>query len=284
MKYQSLISALAIAISGCTSGIEEGGTAATKQSLTIPVSYEDAGDDEYYRPRPGPVLSCQMQSGQHLYEEEFTCPIGGEKFKSLVLGTHSTYGRYLDWEPVSYLEFPTPVPVCPSNGFVVYKDDFSDDELATFGRIIQSDAYRKDFAAKNTSYYLFARLLELSENIKDYDLWWIYLQSTWEADLCKSGKYTDYAKQTIKFAQDALSSYSDDDSMYWLLNIIIPNLYRRIGEFESAGQWLSDLGDKRPDESNEFYESFILAHSLLTKAIKEKRTEQIELKAPGEDQ
>lgn len=72
--------------------------------------------------------------------------------------------------------------------------------------------------------------------------------------------------------------------MYWLLNIIIPNLYRRIGEFESAGQWLSDLGDKRPDESNEFYESFILAHSLLTKAIKEKRTEQIELKAPGEDQ
>ena len=69
------------------------------------------------------VLNCiGGADGHHIYEKETECPIGGEKFKALYLGTHSTYGRHLDWEPVSYMRFPVPIPVCPGNGFVITKE------------------------------------------------------------------------------------------------------------------------------------------------------------------
>ena len=41
-----------------------------------------------------PILSCMRPLGHHLYYKTFICPIGGEKFDSLTLGSHSTYGIY----------------------------------------------------------------------------------------------------------------------------------------------------------------------------------------------
>src|SRR5262245_20026034 len=61
---------------------------------------------------------------------ELTCPIGGQKFKATIVTSNTFWGRRLDLKPVA----PTPssvprlLPVCPENGFVMYKREFSDEE------------------------------------------------------------------------------------------------------------------------------------------------------------
>jgi len=229
----------------------------------------------------GHILNCQQSLGHHLSEEEYECPIGGEKFMSLTLGTHSTYGRHLDWEPVSYMEFPAPLPVCPSNGFVIYKKIFSEDELRILGAAIKSPEYMKEFKDKNASYFLFGRLLEIIGNPDEYDLWWVFLNSTWEADQCGAKKYSRYALKTIDHARNALTQYHETDDEYWMLNIIIPNLYRRIGDFEFAKSWLEKLGARRPGDDVGDREFFNLAFMLLEQAIERRDQSQIAIEPPA---
>ena len=101
---------------------------------------------------PGDVLNCNGGAdGHHVYEEEVKCPVGGEAFKAFYLGTHSTYGRHLDWEPVSYMRFPVPIPVCPSNGFVVAKKDHSKEELQTLKAVVDSKPYKDLYAQKHAT-------------------------------------------------------------------------------------------------------------------------------------
>ena len=225
------------------------------------------------------ILNCQRPLGYHLSYKEFTCPLGGEKFKSLVLGTHSTFGRHLDWEPVSYMEFPAPLAVCPSNGFVILKENYTDAELEKFGSVIASDEYQRVFAEKHASYYYFFRLNQmLKENSNEQ--WWYLVEATWEAEQCNdSEKYQLYAKEAIKAGKLFLEKNKAKEQDYWILNIIIPNLYRRVGEFQSAHAWLDAFGDQLPEEQ-ETKEFFELAFQLLRQAVAAKDTTKIPIEKP----
>ena len=225
------------------------------------------------------VLNCQHSSGHHLYFEEFTCPIGGEKFNSLVLGTHSTFGRHLDWEPVSYMEFPAPLATCPSNGFVISKEKYTDAELEKIGKVIASPEYKKLFVEKHASYYFFFRLNQMLDENED-EHWWYLLNATWEAEQCKdSEKYRLYAREAIQSTKLTLEKHSVKDDLYWVFNIIIPNLHRRLGDFEAAQSWLDAFGNPLPEDekSKEFY---TLAFQLLRQAVSDKDTSKIPIKDP----
>lgn len=224
---------------------------------------------------PKHILNCMSPSGHHVYYEEMSCPLGGEKFQTLVLGTHSTYGLHLDWEPVSYLDFPTPIPVCPSNGFVMEKEKYSSEELKRMAKVVDSEEYKKIYAQRHPSYYLLARFRELlgDDNPKR---WWQLVVATWEADLCKSEKYAFYANEAIEAAKARLPALEPADEEYWIVNLIIPNLYRRTGRFDPARQWLDEFGGQLPEEKNgrEFY---ALAFRLLRDAVSRKDTSQIKI-------
>ena len=267
-------------LAACAPGIDR---ARDNASLALPdQAHTDKNVEDTRAAELTPILNCQESNGHHLYEKEYVCPIGGEKFKSLTLGTHSTYGRYLDWEPLSYMEFPAPVPVCPSNGFVIYKNEFSDDELNRLEAAINLPEYKRDFQSRNASYFLFGRLMELTEVPDGYSLWWIFLNSTWEAQQCGSAKYSDYASKTIGAAREALKTFEQSDYEYWMLNIIIPNLYRRSGKLQLAKAWLDDLGDHRPGDDIENRDYFNLAFSLLESAVEAGDVTQIPIE-PEED-
>ena len=224
------------------------------------------------------VLNCVRTEGHHIVMRESVCPIGGEKFQSAVLGTYSTRGVHLDLEPVSYLSFPTPVPVCPSNGFVIHKSDYSESDLKRYAKVISSDAYKKLYAEKHASFYLFSRFLDFAGD-ENKDRWWLLLKATWEADQCKSDKYVFYARETIEAAKARLSPLKPSDDQYWVLNLIIPNLYRRAGEFDQAQRWLDAFGDQKPvDEGAKAHYS--LAFDLLRGAIAVKKTHQIKVVPP----
>ena len=223
------------------------------------------------------VLNCVETSGYHVYEEETKCPIGGEKFKALHLGTHSTYGRHLDWEPVSYMRFPVPLPVCPTNGFVITKEKYSKDELEKLKKVIESKTYKDIYAQKHATFYLYAKIKELNgEKFDDY--WWLYLNATWEANNCKNeARYKEYALEVISAGNKRLAELKDSEELYWILKIITANMYRRIGDFKTSQELIDKFGEPslKDKESNEFYK---LALKLLQKAVKEKNTDRVPIR------
>ena len=51
---------------------------------------------------------------------EHTCPIGGEKFTSVMVMSGFSIDMKTDLEPVGMVMAPAPIPVCPSNKFVMF--------------------------------------------------------------------------------------------------------------------------------------------------------------------
>lgn len=221
------------------------------------------------------VLNCLGgPDGHHIYEEETKCPIGDETFKAHFLGTFSTYGRHLDWEPVSYMRFPVSLPVCPGNGFVITKETYGKDELAKLTKVIESKTYKELYAQKHASYYLYAKIKELNKEESE-DHWWLYLNATWEADNCKNKvRYKEYALEAIAAGKKRLAELKDSEELYWTLKIITADLYRRMGDFKASQELADKFGEPslKDKEANDF---FILAKKLLQKAINEKNTERV---------
>ena len=65
-------------------------------------------------------------------DRKLICPIGGETY--VVPGTLSctNFGQHFDMSKITSCEWVKWPPICPSNGFPVFKQDFSDAEIAHF--------------------------------------------------------------------------------------------------------------------------------------------------------
>lgn len=222
------------------------------------------------------VLSCLKPMATDLYVTKFTCPIGGEEFESLSLITNRNNKMRPGWRPLSTIDSPTPLPVCPSNGFVISKSEYSEQELNNLRSIITTPEYKNTFAEKHASYYLYA-LINQHIASSEVQQWWLLLQATWQANLCKyADKYQFYAQETIKEAKLALNNLSPHEQEYWVLNTIIPNLYRRIGDFASAQAWLDNLGEQLPTHDHDYYK---LAFRLIRDAVEKKSSYLIQIRS-----
>ncbi|MEQ1764305.1 MAG: hypothetical protein ABL984_14335 [Pyrinomonadaceae bacterium] len=226
----------------------------------------------------GDVLNCMGGAdGHHIYEKETECPVGGEKFKARYLGTHSTFGRHLDWEPVSYMRFPVPLPVCPSNGLIVAEEKYSKEESEKLKKVVESKTYKDLYAQKHATYYLFAKIKELNAEKYD-DYWWLYLNATWEADNCKNKvRYKEYALEVISAGNKRLTELKDSEQLHWVLKVITADMHRRIGDFKSSQELVDKFGTPSlsDKDANEY---FLLAKKLLQKAIKDGNTDRVEIK------
>lgn len=221
-----------------------------------------------------PAMHCQVSLGHHIYETERICPLGGETFAALELGSYSTYGRHLDWQPVSYMQFPVPVPICPSNGFILDRPeaDFSAELIETRRIAIEDPAYRA-LLGENTSFFLLARLYEITGEQPE-EVWWLYLNATWEAEMCDFDFYEEYAREVIRTVDAQLATISPDDDLFMLLNLQALNMRRRIGEFESARASLAQFRAGNPDR---FDENWTLVFARLEAALEARDSSQLEI-------
>lgn len=165
-------------------------------------------------------------------EQEFTCPIGGEKFTSQVVGSYSRFGTRLDLKPIGALVAPLPLPVCPSNGFVMYQAAFTDDELAKLTMIVESDEYRTARAG-HTDYYIAAFLLEKMDT-PPLDLGHVYLKASWEAEEKRPDRVAEYQKLSLARFDTYLKSESEHNQDWWIAQIAAAALERRLGLFAQA--------------------------------------------------
>lgn len=118
------------------------------ETTPAPVGHEDTEDDRTVGKH---VLNCVEVSGHHVYKSKMTCPLGGEEFEALILGTHTTFGVSLDWESLSYMRFPVPLPVCPSNGFIIIEEGLADMEVDRISAAVESAEYQSLYAQRHAT-------------------------------------------------------------------------------------------------------------------------------------
>ncbi len=216
-------------------------------------------------------ISCQQPNGWHIAYRNFVCPLGGEKFKALAMGTHGTYGAQFDLKPIGSANYPRPLPVCPTNGFVMYQKDYSADELAAVEAIVSEPEYQEIYN-RNTGYFLLAHIWERLGKT-DYDPWWLYLQASWEADDCDAALHQEYMIKTRDLALDRLENKKLEEDERLTMEILIANIDRRLGNFDAAKERLELAFDFRDPDLTEIAEEYRL--ELLQFIDEENRDRQV---------
>lgn len=184
------------------------------------------------------LVAPQGQAGTP-YPVKMSCAVGGEAFTHTATASYSTWGSRPDGKPYGSWTFPMPLPVCPGNGLVMYRD-FEKAEIALLTGLVASPEYRALVAARETPYFraawLESRLAPGSE-----DAPWILLQATWETDDDpeRQARY-DAAFVTVI---DALPAKAGD--LTWVaLQGRAANAERQLGRFDAAAKRLAAVDSK----------------------------------------
>ena len=178
--------------------------------------------------------------------ETRTCPVGGEIYTTEVLMSYSIFERRLDLKPQgSYGSDPALLIICP-NGFVDYKDSYSEEELIKLTELVNSKEYQR-FRSGNNEYYLLAKILEHMGSGK-LTTAWHYLNASWLAENNHNRlQYVRYLNLAIKDMIEAKSELE----IGFAPRFLIAELNRLKGDFEEALFHLEDLEINWPAEDYE---------------------------------
>ncbi|HMN51371.1 MAG: hypothetical protein KF794_06580 [Xanthobacteraceae bacterium] len=172
-------------------------------------------------------------------EQEFVCPIGGERFKSKVVASETRFGQRLDLKPVGALAAPHPLPVCP-NGFVMFKQRFTQDEVAALTPVLLSPEYQA--ARKQHSTYYLAALLMEKNGVEPYQLAHVYLRASWQVEHDASpDRISLYRELAIARFDAFLKDNKNHDTRWWTAAIVAAELERNLGRFEQSSARLAGL-------------------------------------------
>lgn len=182
-------------------------------------------------------------------KQEFTCPIGGEKFTAEVVNSHTQFGMRLDLRPVGAMLAPIPLPVCPGNGFVMFKNDFTPEDIKALEPIVLSDDYRQA-RKQHTDYYMVA-FMRAKLGAEPLELARFYQRASWEAE----GRYASPSQQPYEkpelvtqyrtLALQNLDAFLQKDQSYstqwWTAAVIAAELERLLGHFDAAQKRVAEL-------------------------------------------
>jgi len=178
------------------------------------------------------VFTMPTVAGAMTFSEvEVTCPLGGEVFTATLARSGTKFGTFLDFRAFGPIASPTPLAKCPANGFVVYKEQFSDDELRRLKPYVESKDYQI-LQEKQTNYYLAANLQSYLKETSKQQIARTLLQATWEVE--SREQYLRYANEALLAFKQALNEdYSKKNE--WLTDqLIAGELERRLGQFAEA--------------------------------------------------
>jgi tetratricopeptide (TPR) repeat protein len=187
-------------------------------------------------------------------ETRVTCPIDGKQFTAKVVQSLSMTGRRLDMKPLGGLAAPWPLPICPENGFVIFKETFSNDELEKLKSIVLAEKYRS-LRRENTDYFLVAYMMERMGET-GVRLGWVYLQASWEAEESQPALIERYRSLAVKFYDEYLGQEKKPSDQWLQALVITSDLERMLGRFDAARARL-DAAELDQVPSNSPYRAFI---------------------------
>jgi hypothetical protein len=159
--------------------------------------------------------------------KKMTCPIGGKEFDFRTTASYSTSGERPDGKPYGSWTFPLPLPECPDNGLVLYKE-YDAAEVARLEPLVASEAYRA--LREDTPYYRAYWLMrEMGLGPETY--LWALLQASWEADERPELK----ARYQTELAEASAKVPADPGSLNWVgMEGRAINALRELGRFDDA--------------------------------------------------
>jgi len=107
-----------------------------------------------------------------------TCPVGGAAFQYAPAAPAPTSGERPDGKPYGG-SWPPPLPECPDNGLVLYKD-YSAAEAAKLEPLIAAEPYQA--LRKTDAQYYRAYWLMKEMGLPPEQYLWALLQASWQAD------------------------------------------------------------------------------------------------------
>lgn len=193
-----------------------------------------------------------------LRDRELTCPYDGTRFKFREQGSGTSFDKTLDLMSYGPIQSPWPIAVCPTNGFVFLKSNYTEEDLERLKPIVLSAEYQ---ATKDeTSYYRAAWITE-RDGGDHAKVSWLLLQATWQAgkeelhqrfekrppgsdigfkEFMKQGtkgeRYKRYATELLaRLPADIVAAEKPET---W--KILTGELLRRLGRFDEAEAFLKD--------------------------------------------
>jgi hypothetical protein len=188
----------------------------------------------------GAVLLAGPALAQGTARQTMTCPIGGASFDYVVPVGTPPVGERPDGKPYGTAA-PSPLPECPANGLVLYKD-YTPAEVAKLEPLIGSDAYQAMRKA-DTQYYRAYWLMKEMGVAPQLQLFAL-LEAGWEAD----AKPELRARYLAEFAEASAKVERHPDDLRWIgMEARAVNALREIGKFDEAKARLARIPIKTLD-------------------------------------
>ena len=166
---------------------------------------------------------------------KMNCPIGGEPFDFAPVPSGTALGERPDGKPYGSRVAPSPLPECPDNGRVLYKD-YEPEEAAKLEPLIASEAYRA-LQQSDTQYYRAYWLMkEMGVAPERYLI--ALLQAGWEAD----AKPELRARYLAELAEASAAVEPRPADLNWIgMEGRSINALRELGRFDEALERLDKL-------------------------------------------
>jgi hypothetical protein len=179
-------------------------------------------------------------AGQGIAKQTMTCPIGGASFDYVVPVGAPPLGERPDGKPYGTAA-PNPLPECPGNGLVLYKD-YTPEEVAKLEPLIASDAYQA-MRKGDTQYYRAYWLMKEMGVPAQLQLFAL-LEAGWEAD----AKPQLRARYLAEFAEASAKVERRTDDVRWIgMEARAVNALRELGRFDEAKARLDNIPVKTLD-------------------------------------
>lgn len=188
-------------------------------------------------------------------EITFTCPIDGKKHTINTVVSGYQAGTFLDMKPYGAISAPWPINRCPDDGFPVYKERFSEDEIGKLKIFVKTKEYN-ELISKETSYYTVAQIQRLLE-APHKDISYSLLKSTWQVEK-KPILYKKYAQEAINQFNSFINSCDAKCSRKDIVqaHIIVGELYRRLRSFDLAKERFLFV-EKFPEIKGNVFENIV---------------------------
>lgn len=190
------------------------------------------------------VLLPSMSFAMTMKEEQVVCPIGGESFTVSLPASGTAFNNGLDFMPLGAIVSPWPLAKCPSNGFVMFQEVFTPEELKRLTSYVNTPEYQA-LQKTHTNYYLVAKLAQ-AKGDSEVEVSDLMLQATWEAKTPE--QYKDYASQAHA-AFTKIGQSQDPQSDAWVTTqYILGELDRRMSNFKEAQQHMDTIKNRKLNE------------------------------------
>jgi hypothetical protein len=186
-------------------------------------------------------------SATTVFEQEFTCPVGGEKFKDFAIGSYTSWGQRPDGR--SYGTLPVhPVVECPGNGFLLFDDAFSPEEIARLEPLVAGAEYQAMRSVETPHFRVWWLMEQLGRD--PYDRAGALLRASWESD-DDPGRKARYQAAFVAAATALPHSPEKAEPWFWL-NVRAANALRELGDFGRAEAVMAELaGGAWPEDADE---------------------------------